>query len=954
MKRTWTGWSVAAALVVALGTMLVGGCGGGGKSRPPLPGVSEPPPISGQPVSSRGIATARFHVDVTTRQVSITPLMGEPRSVGGRAVFTGTAVNFQSSTLLDLPGNLGIKVLRVALINRWNLPIGQLPNGEVTGVRVLFSGFTNVSAFTTDLRAQTVVSTFAGTGTTGSVDGPTTSATFSGPIGVTVDSAGNVYVADRLNHRVRKISNGFVSTLAGSGAVGTTDGAGTAATFNLPWGIAINPIDGAIVVTDQGGNKVRRITPDGRVTTIAGTGATGGTDGAGDVATFNSPAGVAIANDGAIYVAEVGGHRIRKIVFTGTDPRNPAHYTVSTLAGSGTPGFADGIGTAARFNAPRAVAVDESGNVYVADTENHRIRRISPTGEVVTIAGTGVAGYVDGTGDTARFNGPSGIVWVNNTLIVSERINQRIRQIRLREGNASPAKASSWFVATLAGTGSAGSADGSGNVATFNQPNGLAVDGSGNVYVADYGNHKIRKVTPTSGFFPIGVATGSAPTEPVQLANADGVIPNSDFGANLPYIVYEEALSPGAVSSAKEWWFAVPEGVTAFEFTVRVEANTTGLAAPEAATGVGSANVLVRTFAGATNAVGFADGIATQARFNTIGGVAVDAFGNVYVADSANHAIRRISASGIVSTVAGNVGAPASGDVDGFGTQARFNSPRGIAVTADGTVLFVADYGNHKVKRISTYPWSDPTNPDNWTVSTIAGTGTAGAADGPGNTATLNNPWGIALDSWGNVYVTEFSGNRVRRLQFKGGDPSLATNWQVSLVAGDNSAAAGAAGNTDGTGSAARFNEPRHIAVDRAGNLYVADGANHRIRKIVNALASGGGTVSTFAGSTAGYADGTGTSAQFNSPSGVTVDSAGYLYVADTSNHRIRRVSPSGVVTTVAGTGTSGGADGGGNVATFANPLAVAVDAAGNLYVADGTNSERLRLLQRVIGLGAP
>lgn len=941
---------------------VVAGCGGGSKSSSTLPDLSGNPPIGSQPSAQRRLATARFHVDVKTRQVTITPLTeGEPKVTKGRAVFTGTAVSFQSSTLLDQPGNTGIKVLQVSLVNRWSLPIGGpsypnggLPNGQVTGIRVLFSDFVNVTAFS-DLRSKVNVSTFAGTGVQGGSDGHVGSATFSHPSGVAVDNEGNLYVADYTGHRIRKVRGNFVSTLAGSGSAGSADGVGVAASFNGPFGIAVNPVDGSIIVTEYWGHRVRRITPDGRVTTVAGTGVAGDTDGAGNVAQFRNPAGVVVDSSGNIYVAEALGHRIRKIKLTGADPSLPQSYTVSTLAGStsAASGFADGIGTGARFNGPFGLAISPDGAIYVADNGNRRIRRVSPTGEVVTIAGDGTSGVVDGSGDVARFSSPYGIVWVNGALIVSESSAHVLRQVRLKEPNVSEVRATSWLVQTLAGSsGTSGSADGSGVDARFNVPRLLAADASGNVYVADAYNHKVRRVTPTSGFFPIGIATGSAPTEKVQLSNADGVIPNSDFGENLPYVVYEVVLGPGDMSPVKEWWFSVPEGVTAFEFTVRVEANTTGLAAPEGASGQGSANVLVRTFAGSKDgSTGFADGVATQARFCSIQGIAVDAFGNVYVADTFNHAIRRISASGIVSTVAGNVGSPTRGDVDGSGTVARFNNPAGIAVTSDGRVLFVADRGNHKIRRIELM-WGDPTNPDNWMVTTIAGTGTAGKDDGTGNLATFNFPWGVAIDQWGNVYVTEYYGNRVRRLQFKGGDPRIASNWQVSLVAGDNSATDGASGNTDGTGSNARFNYPCGITVDRAGNLYVADTGNHRIRKIVNALADGGGTVSTLAGSTSGYADGTGTSAKFESPMDISVDTAGYLYIADTSNHRIRRVSPSGVVTTIAGTGTQGCADGAGNVATFCLPTAIAIDAAGNLYVSDGVWEERVRIIQRVISLG--
>ena len=941
-------WLVA-TLTLALLVISLFGCGGGKSSPLTSPSVSSPPEIS----FDQSIATARFFVDVKTRQVTVTPVSGTNRTTKGRTIFTGTAVKFVTSTLLDHPGNPGIKVIRVALVNRTNITIGQFPNGVVTGVRVLFSPINPVGSFS-DLRLLVTVSTFAGTGSAGTTDGHVGSATFSHPSGVAVDSSGNLYVADYSGHRIRKIQGGFVSTLAGSGVAGYANGVGTSASFNAPFGIAFNPVDNSLVVAEYSGNRIRRVTLDGRVSLIAGTGTAGDADGAGDVAQFRNPMGVVVDSNGVIYVSESSGHRIRKIVFTGSDPTNPSHYTVSTLAGSGVAGFADGVGTAARFNVPRGLAISADGTIYVADQGNYRIRRVSPTGEVVTIAGTGVSGVVDGSGDTARFSAPYGIVWVNGSLIVSEGVHV-LRQVRLKEPNAAEGRASSWLVQTIAGSsGVSGSADGSGVDARFNTPRLLAADRSGNIYVADTYNHKIRKLTPNSGFFPVGLATGSTSTEKVQLANAEGVIPSSDFGANLPFITYDEVLPPDGVSSSKEWWFVVPEGVTAFEFTVRVETATPGLIPPSSATGAGSSLSLVRTFAGAAGFIGFANGMPSQARFNEISGIAVDARGNIYLADTANHAIRIITVSGIVGTIAGNVGAPESGDVDGLGSSARFNSPKGIAVTPDGSVLYVADSGNHKIKRIETWFGADPTNPDNWTVSTIAGTGTAGKDDGTGNVATFNEPYGVTLDQAGNVYVTERSGNRVRRLQFKGGNPNLPTSWQVSLVAGDNSATNGASGNTDGTGNAARFNSPAGITVDLSGNLYVADSGNHRIRKIANPLGASGGTVSTFAGSTQGYADGTGTSAQFNAPLGIAVDSAGYLYVADTGNNRIRQISPTGAVKTVAGNGTAGIVDGTGNQARFNSPRSVTIDPAGNLYVTDGANGEVVRIIQRIINTGNP
>jgi len=652
---------------------------------------------------------------------------------------------------------------------------------------------------------------------------------------------------------------------------------------------------------------------------------------------------------------------VRKIAFTGTDPRASASYTVSTLAGSTVSppvaGSTDGVGAAATFNGPRGLALDTAGTaLYVADMNNKKIRRVSFNGEVVTIAGTGSGGSTDGDGTGATFNGPQGIAAVaGGTLVVSDSSNNKLRQLRLKAG-AAPGSAQSWAVQTLAGpapgASTAGATDGTGDVALFSLPRGLAADSAHNLYVADYTNNKIRKLTPTDGFFPVGTPTGIVPAEPVQLANADGVIPSQGAGVNLPYVAYAGALDPNTASAVKPWVFTIPNGVTAFEFTVTVEANTRFFAPPFAVdnsatpgSGAGSPLDDVRTLAGSASFPAFQDGIATDARFASTEGIAVDQAGNVYVADGGTNSIRRISAAGVVSTVAGVLGT-GLGSLDGPGNVASLRNPTGVAVTPDGTTLYVAEVDNDKIRRLTLIAGADPANPANWIVTTIAGTVAFGATpvDGRGDRATFNNPFGITLDPGGLLYVTEEGGNRVRRLQFTGGDPSLSTNWQVRTVAGDFNNAVGA---VDGTGAGARFNLPTQIASDRAGNLYVADFGNNSIRKVTP-----DGLVTTFAGlaGASGYVDGTGAAAWFNQPEGIAVDSAGFVYVTD-ANARVRRISPSEVVTTVAGTGVATDVDGAGNVATFFHPQGVAVDAAGNLYISD---SSVIRLIQRILTQGGP
>ncbi|GHU55930.1 hypothetical protein FACS189442_4040 [Spirochaetia bacterium] len=323
------------------------------------------------------------------------------------------------------------------------------------------------------LSVGTVVTTLAGSGAADYADGTGTAAKFNYPRGVAVDNAGNVYVADTENGRIRKISpSGVVTTLAGSGDRGYADGTGTAARFYNPRGVAVDNA-GNVYVADTSNHRIRKISPGGVVTTLAGSGTSGYADGTGTAARFYSPTGVAVDNAGNVYVADYGNNRIRKISPSGV---------VTTLAGS-TQGYADGTGTAARFDYPFGVAADNAGNVYVADYGNHRIRKISPSGVVTTLAGSGAKGYADRTGTAAKFNNPSGVAVDNaGNVYVADYYNHRIRKI-------SP----SGVVTTLAGIGY-GYADGTATAAEFSFPYGVAVDNVGTVYVADTENHLIRKI----------------------------------------------------------------------------------------------------------------------------------------------------------------------------------------------------------------------------------------------------------------------------------------------------------------------------------------------------------------------------------------------------------------------------------------------------------------------------
>jgi hypothetical protein len=324
------------------------------------------------------------------------------------------------------------------------------------------------------------VSTLSGNGQLGLVNGTggaTGTSEFDEPAGLAVDSAGNVIVADELNQVIRQIdTSGNSTTLAGTGTAGYADG--TSAMFDTPSRVALDAL-GGVYVSDSSNNRIRVISL-GETITLAGNGDAGffdGTTGATGTAMFDDPFGVAVG-DGAVYVADQGNNRIRKIV----------SGNVSTLAGNGNPTFADGPGDTASFNGPGGIAVDSAGNVYVGDTSNNRIRKIDPSGNVTTLAGNGIQGWADGTGGASgstEFNGPRGVaVDSAGNVYVADELNNRIRKLD-PQGNTT----------TLAGTGTAGSLDGSGGpdgVAEFSGPIGVAVDSTGTVYVGDGDNNKVR------------------------------------------------------------------------------------------------------------------------------------------------------------------------------------------------------------------------------------------------------------------------------------------------------------------------------------------------------------------------------------------------------------------------------------------------------------------------------
>jgi len=601
----------------------------------------------------------------------------------------------------------------------------------------------------------------------------------------------------------------------------------------------------------------------------------GSTDGVGAAARFTTPLAVASDSAGNIYVADSANHTIRKITPAGV---------VTTFAGTaGVAGSVDGTGSAARFVTPAGLALDSHGNLFVADSSDDTIRKITPDGVVTTFAGkANTSGSAAGTGAAATFTAPHGLVCdSSDNLFVADTGNDLIRKI-------TPAGEVTLFAGQA---GVAGASNNSGPTATFSSPTNIAIDKSNNLYVADSGNFEIRKID-----------TGAA----VTLFAGSGLQGTLDGKAAIaeflnPYGIAVDANNNVYVSDASAQ-------------TIRKIASTGD----------------VTTVAGNIYTVGSHDGAGNAATFDIPLGICMDSSGNIYVADSSNDVIRKVAPDFSVSTFAGAVPTPAA-SVDGVGSAARFHSPVGLVRDSGGN-LYVADYGNYTIRKIT---------PDG-SVSTFVGTaGTQGYADGKGTAATFGGVVGMALDSTGNLFVTDQLAHTIRKI-----DPT----GVVTTIAG----AAKFPGSRDGVGSFAYFDGPEGIAVDSAGNLFVADTLNDTIRKVSPGADKTDPTktiwtVTTLAGSpgltpTSGETgDGVGSNARFKSPTGLAIDSTNNLYVCDSGNSTIRKITSDGTVTTIAGTaGTAGTVDGVGLAAQFNSPQSLAVDKDGNLFIADaGSNAIR-------------
>lgn len=638
------------------------------------------------------------------------------------------------------------------------------------------------------------------------------------------------------------------------------------------------------------------------MTLLAGnTGGPGNVDGKGSLARFSSPVGIVTDDNGYVYVADTGNSVIRKISPSGE---------VTTFAGqSGQEGALDGIGAAARFSLPTGIARDRQGNLYIADNGNYTIRKITPAGLVTTIAGqANQQGFADGKGTSASFESPAGIaVDTANNLYVSDQGNNTIRKIT-PDGS----------VTTLAGTaGKVGHIDGTGTAARFNLPQGIAVDGVGDIYVADTGNDRIRKIT----------ALGE-----VSTLNQSG-----------------QDDAPASISSPSTG-YAFPGASDIFidkTGSIYLLCSSYNGGGIYRITSQGITTLLPKSYNS-----GNKDGDVDTARFSNIHRMTMDNAGNIYITDTGNSNVRKIDTSATVSTLAGPISSDEYAD-----PSKNLISPFRLASDSSGNIYITHDIFHSSVIKIdktgnastitSELPQTDNSEfyfpnldisiaidfSDNIyvgkvgkiqritpaeSITTLAGGGPniIGSMDGTGQDAQFGYLLGITVDRTGNVYGADSSGT-IRKITPAG---------KVTTLAGK----AWSPGYVDGTADEARFGLLFDIAVDSSNNLYVVEISSNSIRKITPA-----GVVSTFAGAAdeSGSRDGPASQARFKNPRGLAMDSKDNLYIADTGNHVIRKITKDGMVSTIVGQAGVAVVKPGPLPATLSSPTDVTITPDGRLVI---------------------
>jgi len=796
-----------------------------------------------------------------------------------------------------------------------------------------------------DSSSTSLIYTIAGNGLAGySGDGgPATVATLNDPEGAIWDSAGNLYISDSFNNVVRKVAagTGVITTIAGNGTAGYSgdSGAATSAELSYPFGLALDG-SGNLYIADAGNNVIREVNAlTGVITTFAGNGTAGfaGNSGPATSAKLNFPTGIAFDRTGNLYIADTSNQQIRKVT--------AATGTITTVAGSGTYGYGGdgGPATAATFSSPYGVSVDSAGNLYIADTGDSVIRKVNAnTGVITTVAGTAPSQYSANSGysgdggpaTSARLADPYGVtVDSAGNLYIADTSNSAIRKVTAGSGVIGTIAGNGMLCYALSGDGGAATS------AALCYPESVSLDSTGDLSVADTFGSRIREIAAA------GAPPSKATAQPTFNAQAGTYVGTQTvaIGSTTPGAATYVTLN-GATPTTLSPIYNGPISVTG-SVTIHAIALAPGYLASAPATAAYTITTpptaVISTVAG-NGTFGFsgAGGPATSAEIGIAQlappytqGIGLDKSGNLYIADGGNNVVWMVAAKpGTISIVAGN-GSQSYSSVQGPvgdggpATSAEVNAPSGLALDGAGN-LYISDPYINVVRKVTA---------STGIISTVAGNGRSGQGGppsqwgdgGPATSANLYQPAGLAVDGAGNLYIADYGHNAVREV-------SAATGI-ITTVAGN-----GAYGTTvtGGAATGTSLVNPNAVALDSAGNLYVAQQSFGFVREVSATT----GIISTVAGNgkfdqnNADRVLATSTAVQ---STGIGLDSAGNLYIADPPDE-IRVVSAAtGIITRVAGNGypSYSGDGGSATVAGLNDPIGLALDAAGNVYFGDIVNN---------------
>ena len=851
-------------------------------------------------------------VTLTATVTAAAPNIGPPS--GGIVTFFNAGTIVGTATLKS--GTVAIQVT--------TLPVGtDLLTASYSGCGI-FAGSSNTIA------PSSIITTVAGNGTQGyrGDNGSATAAELNYPESVAVDSAGDLFIVDKYNNVVREVNSitGAITTVAGNsyGGYFGDNGPASAAELSNPSGVAWDSA-GDLFIADSGNNVVREVNHiSGTITTVAGNGYGGyfGDNGPATAAELFDPRAVVVDSAGDLFIADSTNQRIREVNYT--------TGTITTVAGNGYGSYFgdNGPATAAELFYPMGIALDSAGDLFIADSNNRVVREVNfSTGVITTVAGDlgWGSGGDNGPATAAELNYPESVaVDSAGDLFIVDKYNNVVREVNSITG----------AITTLAGNGygSYFGDNGPTTAARLSNPTGIAMDAAGDLFIADSGNNRIREISngvavtvlaelPTLTSLETSAATVTIGQSLTLTATVTAAIPvgETPSGGVVEFFSGSTLLGTATLTSGT----AILTVTTLPLGTDTLTASYSGSGIFVGSSTVAEPNPIITTVAGHGNTTYNGDGIpATAAQLGYPKNVAMDSAGDLFIADTGNSRIREVNyATGAITTVAGNGTQGYSGD-NGPATNAELNYPQAVAVDSAGD-LFIADSNNEAIREV---------NHTTGLISTVVGNGSwgFGGDNGPASAAQLNNPAGVAVDTAGDLFIADSNNQRIREVNHATGLITTVAGNSYGGYFGDN-----------GPATAAELSNPSGIAVDSAGDLFIADTYNQRIREVNYTT----GLITTVAGNGGwGYNgdNGPATAAGVFYPEAVALDSTGDLFIADSNDRRIREVNlSSDLITTVAGDGIAGnnGDNGPATAAQLANPSGIAVDSAGDLFIADSGNN---------------